>query len=142
MTAHNPAGPGGGAGGARLSEGRYEFNGDENMRVERAGTSSGVWAFCAMVGAVLLGILAGVQVYLHNVRGAVLVAPLFLICAVAGWLYFGTGRALKEVVSTEGNDVELLMRALDRLTRAFRYEVIATVVALVLFVVLAVVTRM
>jgi len=70
------------------------------------------------------------------------VVPLFLICAVAGWLYLGTGRALKAVVTTEGNDVELLMRALDRLTRAFRYEVIATGLALVLFAVLAVVTRL
>jgi hypothetical protein len=95
-----------------------------------------------MVGAVLLATLAFLQFYLDNVRGAVLVVPLLLVCAVAGWLYLGTGRALKEVVSTEGNDVELLMRALDRLTRAFRYEVIATVVALVLFVALAIITRM
>jgi hypothetical protein len=141
MTAQTPAGPGDG-GGARLSDGRYEFSGDENMRIERAGVSSGIWAACAMTGALLLGILAGVQVYLNNVRGAVLLVPLFLICVVAGWLYWGTGRALKQVVTTEGNDVELLMRALDRLTRAFRYEVIATGLALVLFVVLVVVTRL
>ena len=139
MTAQTPAG---GAGGPRLSEGRYEFNGDENMRIDRAGTSSGVWALCSIVGALLLGILAGVQIFLHNLRGALLMAPLFMVCAVAGWLYFGTGKALKDVVTTQGNDVELLMRALDRLTRAFRYEVIATGVALILFVVLAVVTKL
>jgi hypothetical protein len=139
-TPHIPGGPG--AGGPPLSEGKYEFNGDENMRIERAGQSSTIWAVCAMVGAVLLGTLAVVQISLHNVRGAVLVAPLFLICAVAGWLYLGTGKALKQVVTTEGNDVELLMRALERLTRAFRYEVIATAVALVLFVVLSLVTRL
>lgn len=141
-TPETPARPAGGASGAPLSEGKYEFTGDENMRIDRAGASSAIWAVCAMVGAVLLGTLAALQVYLHNVRGAVLVVPLFLVCAVAGWLYLGTGKALKEVVTTEGNDVELLMRALERLTRAFRYEVIATAVALVLFVVLAVVTRM
>jgi hypothetical protein len=67
---------------------------------------------------------------------------LLLVCAVAGWLYLGTGRALKEVVTTEGNDIELLMRALDRLARAFRYEVIATALALVLFLALAVITRL
>ena len=137
MSAQTP-----GQGGPRLSEGSYEFNGDENMRIDRAGGSSIVWAICAMVGALLLGILAGLQVYLKNVRGALLVAPLFLVCAVAGWLYFGTGKALKDVVTTQGNDVELLMRALDRLSRAFRYEVIATVVALLLFVVLSFVTRL
>lgn len=132
-----------GYGGApRLSEGSYEFNGEENMRIERAGSSSSVWAMCAMIGALLLGILAGLQIYLKNVRGALLVAPLFLMCAVAGWLYFGTGKALKEVVTTQGNDVELLMRALQRLTRAFRYEVITTIFALVLLVVLTFVVRM
>ena len=141
MTAQTPGGPGG-FGGPRLSEGQYEFGGDENRRIERAGTSSGVWAACAIVGAVLLGVLAGLQIYLHNVRGALLLAPLLLICAVAGWLYLGTASALKQVVTTEGNDIELLMRALDRLARAFRYEVIATALALVLFVVLAVLTRL
>jgi hypothetical protein len=141
MTAQTPGGPGG-VGERRLSEGQYEFGGDENRRIERAGTSSAVWAACAMVGAVLLGVLAALQVYLHNVRGALLLAPLLLVCAVAGWLYLGTGRALKEVVTTEGNDIELLMRALDRLARAFRYEVIATALALVLFLALAVITRL
>ena len=135
MSPETPGTPG-------LSEGQYEFSGDENMRIDRVGASSSVWAVCAMVGAVLLGTLAFLQVYLDNLRGAVLVVPLFLICAVAGWLYLGTGRALKQVVSTQGNDVELLMRALDRLARAFRYEVIATGVALLLFVALAIATRM
>ena len=136
-----PQNPGYGA-APRLSEGSYEFNGEENMRIERAGSSSSVWAACAMIGAILLGILAGLQIYLKNVRGALLVAPLFLMCAVAGWLYFGTGKALKEVVTTQGNDIELLMRALQRLTRAFRYEVITTIFALVLLVVLTFVVRM
>jgi len=62
-TPETPAGPGGDAGRAPLSEGQYEFTGDENMRIERAGTSSAIWAVCAMVGAVLLGTLAVVQVY-------------------------------------------------------------------------------
>ena len=101
--------------GASLSEGQYEFTGEENLRIDRAGASSTIWAMCAIVGAVLLGTLAGLQFYLHNPRGAVLVVPLFLICAVAGWLYLGTGRALKAVVTTQGNDVELLMRAPDPL---------------------------
>jgi hypothetical protein len=137
MTPQTPGGPG----RAPLSEGKYEFTGDENMRIERAGSSSAIWAVCAMVGAVLLGTLAAVQFFfLHNRRGALLVVPLFLVCTVAGWLYLGTGKALKEVVTTEGNDIELLMRALDRLTRAFRYEVIATGLALILFVVLALVS--
>jgi ABC-type spermidine/putrescine transport system permease subunit II len=138
MSQDTPAGPP----GAPPSAGQYEFTGEQNLRIERAGTSSAVWAVCAMLGALLLGTLAALQIYLHNVRGAVLVAPLFLICAVAGWLYLGTGKALKEVVTTQGNDVDLLMRALERLTRAFRYEVIATAVALVLFAVLAAFSRM
>ena len=141
MSAQSPGGPGGGF-GPRLSEGQYEFGGDENMRIDRAGTSSTVWAACAIVGAVLLAVLAGLQVYLHNIRGALLLAPLLLVCAVAGWLYLGTGKALKAVVSTQGNDVELLMRALDRLGRAFKYEVIATVLALLLFLALSLVTRL
>ena len=135
---------GAGQGGATrpLSEGQYEFSGDENTRIDRVGGSSIIWAVSAIVGAVLLGTLAVLQIYLDNMRGAVLVVPLFLICAVAGWLYLGTGRALKQVVTTQGNDVELLMRALDRLARAFRYEVIATAVAMLLLVVLAVATRL
>ena len=131
----NPAGPA--AGGPSLSTGQYEFNDGENVSIERAGTSSSIWAICAIVGAVLLGTLATVQFVLDNLRGAVLTLPLFLVCAVAGWLYIGAGKALKAVVDTEGNDVELLMRALDRLGKAFRNEVIATLIAVVIFVALA-----
>lgn len=129
--------PPGGAPPGGLSTGQYEFNDDENVTIERAGASSSIWAACAIVGAVLLGTLAGLQLSLDNVRGAVLVLPLFLVCAVAGWLYFGTGKALKAVVDTEGNDVELLMQALDRLGTAFRNEVIVTILAVVVFVVLS-----
>ena len=125
----------------QLSSGNYEFAEAENISIERAATSSMIWAVCAMVGAALLGTLAFVQFYLDNVRGAVLVMPLFLVCAVAGWLYLGAGRALKDVVATEGNDVELLMRALDRMATAFRNEVIVTLIAVVLFVALAFATR-
>lgn len=142
MTPEIPVEPGPGAAGARLSEGAYEFSGDENVSIERAGTSSTIWAVCAMVGAALLGTLAVVQFFLDNFRGAILVVPLFLVCAVAGWLYLGAGRALKEVVSTEGNDVELLMRALERMAKAFRNEVIVTAVAVVLFAALALAARM
>lgn len=142
MTTETPAPAGQTAGGRRLSEGQYEFDENENVSIERAGTSSSIWAACAIVGAVLLGVLAALQLFLDNLRGAILVLPLFLVCAVAGWLYFGAGRALKDVANTEGNDVELLMRALDRLARAFRYEVIVTVIAVLVFVVLAVVTRL
>mgnify|MGYP001820650065 CR=1 FL=1 len=142
MTPETPAQAGQGAGGPSLSEGQYEFGDDENVSIERAGVSSGIWAVCAIVGAVLLGVLAAVQLYLDNIRGAILVLPLFLVCAVAGWLYFGAGRALKDVANTEGNDVELLMRALDRLAKAFRNEVVVTAIAVLVFVVLAVVTRL
>jgi hypothetical protein len=129
------------ASAARLSEGAYEFTGEENVRIERAGTSSRIWAACAMVGAVLLATLAFLQYYLDNLRGAILVVPLFLICAVAGWLYLGAGQALKQVVATEGNDVELLMRALDRMAKAFRNEVIVLGIAVVLFVTLFLLTQ-
>jgi hypothetical protein len=142
MTTETPAQPAPGPGDARLSEGAYEFSGDENVSIDRAATSSSIWAICAMVGAVLLGTLAAVQIMLDNVRGAILVVPLFLVCAVAGWLYLGAGKALKAVVTTEGSDVELLMRALDRLAKAFRNEVIVMGVAVVVFVALAVATRM
>jgi xanthine/uracil permease len=140
MTQQTPGQPAPGAGAAQLSTGSYEFTDAENVSIERAATSSTIWAVCAMVGAVLLGTLACTQFFLDNVRGAILVVPLFLVCAVAGWLYLDTGRALKAVVNTEGNDVELLMRALERMARAFRLEVIVTGIAVVIFVGLAVAT--
>jgi len=142
MTQDDSAQAGGGADEAALSVGQYEFNADENVSIERAGASAAIWAVCAVVGAVLLGTLAVVQYTLDNLRGALLVLPLFLICAVAGWLYLGAGKALKEVATTEGNDVELLMRALQRMATAFRNEVIVTAATVVLFVVLYLVTQL
>ena len=46
------------------------------------------------------------------------------------------------MVTTEGNDVELLMRALQRMATAFRNEVIVMGIAFVIFIALAVMTWM
>ena len=138
MTADSANSPAG-AEQAQLSEGVYEFSGDENERIDRVGSSSSIWGLCAIVGGLLLAVLATVQFFLDNFRGAILVVPLLLVCALVGGLYRSAGSALTKVVTTEGNDVELLMQSLDRLARAFRIEVIVIFVAALVFAGLAVV---
>ncbi len=122
-----------------LSEGQYEFTSEENERIDRVGSSSSIWGICAIVGGLLLATLAIVQFLLDNFRGAILVVPLLLVCVLVGGLYRKAGQALTKVVTTEGNDVELLMGSLNQLARAFRIEVIVIGVAAVVFAVLAVV---
>ncbi len=133
--------PGGPPGGAPLSQGVHEFSGEDNTTIERTATSASIWAVCAMIGAALILTLAIVQFWRDNLRGAILVVPLLLVCAVAGWIYLDAGRSMKQVVETEGNDVELLMRALDRMARAFRIEVIVIGVSVLVFAILVVLTR-
>ena len=136
------------AGVRPLSDGSYEFSSIENGAIDKVGSRARVWGIISLVVGVLvvvallavfamageLGPLAG------KARMALLaLAPLGLVYLVMGWLYITAGQAMRAVVATEGNDVEHLMRGLDKLGSAFRLEVILTIVAVVAGFVLGVV---
>ncbi len=127
--------------GGALSEGQYEFSLLENSTIDKTGRRARIWGVISLIIGVLLllgglvlvaGLLdlpAGIGAALAPLVLAVLV-PLGIVYLVMGKLYMDSGQALRLVVTTEGNDVELMLRGIDKMANAFRIEVILTVVAL------------
>ena len=150
MTDQNPYGmPGAdlGAGGARLSDGHYEFSEAENAIVQKAAGRTTVWGVIAIVIGVLVllalaGALLAVAAFGNEIRGeidmdpttlsaivAAIFGPLAFVNLAIGWYYINAGRSLRAVVETQGNDVALMMSGLDAMATAFKIEAIVTVVA-------------
>lgn len=138
-------------GGGKLSTGSYEFSDIENSVIQKTATRTKIWGVISMLTGALaaagLGVLllawntlegfiqqSGEQMMSMSVlygAFAVLV-PLSLVHIIIGVFYIGSSSSLALVAQTEGNDVELLMTALDRLANAFRVEVIVTVISAVI----------
>ncbi|MBW3535554.1 MAG: hypothetical protein KY453_10125 [Gemmatimonadetes bacterium] len=109
----------------------YEFEPAEDAVIERTARWVTWWGWIAVAAGILL-IVGGLTTW---DEGGLAQAALGGVYILIGVYFRGAGRALARVVDTTGNDIGHLMEALDRLTAAFRVQVILVVV----FVVMAVV---
>ncbi len=138
-----------------LSEGHYEFDYNEPEIIRRCGARVRLWGMISMAIGGLFA-LGAIGVFFHggqaltstlkhsylnsmtvlvggaNMLGGVVLLALCAVHLTSGWLYIGSGDRLQEVVDTEGNDIELLMRSLKNMATAFMIEVILMVVAVAL----------
>ena len=134
-----------------MSDGVYEFGGYENMVIDKCGRKAHLWGIISLIVGVLLVLLLGgaliafetsvdaadlppdMPLSKNLIRGLLIgLLPIAVGNLVMGKLYMDSGNALKQVVTTQGNDVELLMRGLDRMGKAFRIEVFMSAVAMVI----------
>jgi hypothetical protein len=111
----------GGGGWPAGGQPQYEFSEQENKTVERAA------AWAKGLGLIMF-IECGLQLINLNVLG-------LLLHATLGYFFWRGGQALTEVVETEGNDVQHLLEALEKLGTALQIRIIVvSVVAVVLFI--------
>jgi len=125
-----------------LSDGQYEFGHYENAAIDKVAGRARIWGMISLITGVLcligaIGVAlfgakmpAEVSKILLPIALAVLL-PMGIVYLVRGKLYMDSGAELKQVVATQGNDVELMMRGINKMAGAFRIETIMTVVALV-----------
>ena len=120
--------------------GAYEFSNRENEIIGKAGTWSLALAGASLVMTfVHLGFafwgtdLAGssLSLIVFDMGAGVVAAGCYLVAAI---LFSVVGGALKRVVSTQGNDLQHMLKALDTLHRIFVVRI-----ALVFLTVIAVV---
>jgi hypothetical protein len=122
----------------------YEFGEAENDTIGRTASLTRAWGVIALVVGALSVIAIGVAFAAASVIavelgiGVGIVQSLILamlpvagVNLAVGGLYVSAGGSLRAVVESSGRDVALLMRALSRLTGAFRIEVIVTLIALI-----------
>lgn len=132
-----------GAPGGGLSTGTYEFNEIENLAIAKMGSRAWLWGlfsvFIGVLGVIAIAILffmrgdlagSGIEPQYITI-GIVALLPVAISHLVMAFNYMGAGSALKQVVNTQGNDIELLMASLRKLGTAFLVEFAIGVVALV-----------
>lgn len=122
----------------------YEFSDYENQTIKSTAKFARIWGVISIVSGVLLLVLAfGIMALAAGMvaalgakglsTGALMASlgPLGLVNIVCGVFYLQSGGALHNVVDTQGQDVPLLMSAMQTLSRAFMIETIATILAFV-----------
>jgi len=120
--------------GGTLSTGHYEFSDAQNETISLVGGRAKLWGFISIITGVLalVGLVVSLlfkdQLIAHGLAPSyvtvfvVALVPIVLTHLVISMLYIGAGKALQAVVRTQGNDIDHLMRSLDRLGTAFMVE--------------------
>ena len=129
----------------------YEFDESQNAVIASTARFARLWGVISLVTGVLalvLGVLAatvlaaalpaasasGTSPLLKPtmiVALGISMIPSALVSIIGGVFYLNSGASLQNVVTTQGNDIPLLMDAVRSLSRAFMIEAIAMMVAFV-----------
>lgn len=141
----------------------YEFNELENTQLASTARFAKLWGIISLVSGILLllmGIL--ITVMMAGVTAAAAASssstpgmspaamgaigigliPSALVSIIGGIFYMNSGSALSSVVTTQGNDIPLLMNAIKGLSRAFMIEAIAMAIGFVLGFILGLVLNL
>lgn len=100
----------------------YEFTVPQNAVIQKTATYAKVWGIFSIV-------LGAMQILMGLSGGGFLLAG--IVSIVIGTVFIGVASSLKAVVVTEGNDIDHMMDALQKLGNAFLIQVVATVAAVV-----------
>ena len=115
--------------------GEYELSAGENRVVERFGRRARTLGAISASGGLLCLLAALLGIRIEADASRILV---FLLAALPqlsiGLSFLGAGRALLEVVETEGHDITLLVDALKNLAVAMRVQIAMTLVLLLVVV--------
>ena len=120
--APNPYGaPGGGPPGMMQPQyGNYEFNEYENSVVDKLASRAKLWGIISAV----LGSLYLISSCFFFVKADLLMnAPGGIVSIIVGVVFIGGGNSLKSVVTTQGNDMQHLMMAFQKMSTAFIIQI-------------------
>ncbi len=109
--------------------GTYEFNDYENQIIGRTAGRARTWGIISIViGA--LNTLIGFLFFLSPGLLVNLVSG--IISIIIGAVFLGVGGSLSNVVNTQGNDIEHMMQAMQKLSSAFMIQIVTTIIGAVL----------
>lgn len=126
-------------GGMTPQYGQYEFNDYENSIIDKSAGRMKLWGIIStVIGALQLIGSCGMFVdakYATNL-------PAGIVAIVVGVTFIGAGNSLKQVVTTQGNDLMHMMQALQKMGTAFLIEAICAIVGFVLTIVAVLIIAM
>jgi hypothetical protein len=122
-------------GGQPQPGGNYEFGPADNAAIEKAANRTTIWGYISIVSG-LAAFVAGAMAISFSAsdsKAPLVQATLMMAIHIAvGVTFIKAGKALKMVVTTRGNDVQLMMNGLHQLTSAFTIQIGVTILSVVL----------
>ena len=121
----------------------FELSESQNVVVRNLASAAKLWGivsvatgsvlFCTSVGLALFAVSQQSTAMSSSIVGTITLGlgPSAAVSLVCGWFYLSSARSLREVVDTQGNDIPLLVGAMDGLKRAFMIEAIGFILAMV-----------
>lgn len=109
--------------------GGYEFSAQENKTIGMTASRARTWGIVSIIVGIFMA-LGGVSQLGHGFMAAIKLAD-GVVSIVVGIVFVGVGGSLKSVVDTQGNDIGLMMSALQKLGTAFIVQLIAVTVGFV-----------
>lgn len=109
--------------------GSYEFNDLENSIIGKTAGRARTWGIISIV----LGVLNVLLGFLFFVSPGLLVNLVSgIVSIVVGVTFLGAGNSLRSVVDTQGNDLQHMMQAMEKLASAFTVQIVAAIVGFIL----------
>ncbi|CAN5592750.1 hypothetical protein BH09MYX1_BH09MYX1_29140 [soil metagenome] len=109
--------------------GNYEFNDRENAVIAKAAGRAKLWGIISIVVGVLYT-LSGFFFFLSP--GLLTNFASGIKDIIVGIVFIGVAGSLTSVVQTQGNDVQHMMQALDKLATSLMVQIIVTIVGVIL----------
>ncbi|HEU4536214.1 MAG TPA: hypothetical protein VFS00_18950, partial [Polyangiaceae bacterium] len=107
----------------------------DNATIEKAAIRTQLWGWASVVAGLSWFVLGGVQISFSASESKQPLMMAFVSLAInvgIGVAFIKAGKTMKLVVTTRGNDIQLMMNALHRLISSFTMQIGLTV-ALVAF---------
>ncbi len=95
----------------------YEFTVSQNVIIQKTATYAKLWGI--------------ISIFVGAIQILVAQLPAGIVSIIIGMVFIGVAGSLKAVVVTEGNDIDHMMAALQKLGNAFLIQVIVTVIAVI-----------
>ncbi len=117
--------------GSQQSGGGFEFGPGDNATIEKAAVRTQLWGYASIVAGLAWFAINAAQLATSATGSMqpVWVGFVSLVINVAiGVIFIKCGKAMKLVVTTRGNDIQLMMNALHRLISAFTMQIVLTVI--------------
>lgn len=109
--------------------GNYEFNDQENAIIAKAAGRARLWGIISIVIGALYTI-SGFFFFLSP--GLLTNFASGIKDIIVGVVFLGVAGSLTSVVQTQGNDVQHMMQALDKLSTSLMVQIIVTIVGVIL----------
>jgi hypothetical protein len=104
----------------------YEFTDNENATIDTTGSRARTWG---IISIVVGGIYTLAGLFFLMKPALIVYLGIGLAQIFVGKSFLGAGKSMRDVVTTKGNDVPLMLQALQKFGKAFQVQIVMALLA-------------